>query len=110
MCINIFSTSAPLCIYMHRLKWRLIAQQSVRLVDPMSMLLSQIRSQLRSQLPSSSCMFEATGMALASFRDLCELPFEHAPAHSPAALPTRQSIGGVDLAAHGDRAHPSPAR
>ena len=46
-------TSVLLCIYMHRLKWSLIAKKSVCLVDPMSMLpsrlLSQILSQLRSQ-------------------------------------------------------------
>ena len=30
-----------LCIYMHSLKWNLIAEQSVCLVDPISVLLSQ---------------------------------------------------------------------
>ena len=47
-----FSTSVLLCIYMHRIKWILIAKQSVCLVDPMSMLLSRLLSQILSQLLS----------------------------------------------------------
>ena len=49
-CFN--RTSVLLCIYMHRLKWSLIAKQSVCLVDPISMLLSRLRSQILSQLLS----------------------------------------------------------
>ena len=64
--LDMFSTSVLLCIYMHRLKWNLNAKQSVCLVDPISMLLSQLRSQIRSQFPSSSCMFEAIGMRIMS--------------------------------------------
>ena len=60
-----------LCIYMHRLKWSVIAKQSVCLVDRISMLLSQLLSQLRSQLPSASYMFEAIGMRIMSQSGQC---------------------------------------
>ena len=47
---------------MHRLKWSVIAKQSVCLVDRISMLLSQ----LLSQLPSASYMFEDIAMGIMS--------------------------------------------
>ena len=51
---------------MHRLKWSVIAKQSVCLEDPISMLLSQLLSQLRSQFSSASFGFEAIGMEIVS--------------------------------------------
>ena len=57
-----------LCIYMHRLQWSLIAKKSECLVDPISMLLSQLLSQLRPQLSSSSYMFEDIKMGITSSR------------------------------------------
>ena len=61
-------TSVLLCIYMHRLQWSLIAKKSECVVDPISMLLSQLLSQLRPQLSSSSYMFEAIEMGITSSR------------------------------------------
>ena len=67
ICMYIY-TSADLCIYMHRLQWSLIAKKSECLVDPISMLLSQLLSQLRPQLSSSSYMFEDIKMGITSSR------------------------------------------
>ena len=66
MILDIFNTSVLQCIYMHRLKWSFIGKQSVCLVDPISMMLSQILSQLRSQFLSVSCAFEAIEMEIMS--------------------------------------------
>ena len=66
--MNLYGTSVFLCIYMHRLQWSLIAKKSECLVDPISMLLSQLLSQLRPQLSSSSYMFEAIKMGITSSR------------------------------------------
>ena len=71
MYIYIIYTSAPLCIYMHRLKWSVIAKQSVCLEDPMSMLLSQLLSELRPQLSFSLYEFEAIEMGIMSSSRLC---------------------------------------
>ena len=60
-------TSVFLCIYMHRLQWSLIAKKSECVVDPISMLLSQLLSQLRPQLSSSSYMFETIEMGITWF-------------------------------------------
>ena len=64
-------TSVLLCIYMHRLKWSVIAKQSICLKDPISMLLSQLLSQLRSQFSFASNMFEAIGMEIMSSSRVC---------------------------------------
>ena len=61
-------TSVLLCLYMHRLQWSLIAKKSECLVDPISMLLSQLLSQLRPQMSSSPYMFEAIKLWITSFR------------------------------------------